>query len=76
VVGGGELQGGGTDATGSQYAGSLADVTVHWGDNTCSGSGGVGTGLVADTAPITGNTTTRPISALRLPDEARVRCTG
>jgi len=74
VIGGGEVQGGGNDATASQYAGSAADVSVQWSDTTCRGSGGVGDGLFADTGTVTGNPTSDPVSDFHLPPGATVHC--
>ena len=75
VLGGGQVEGGGSDATASQYAGTSADVSVHWGEAACTGTGGVGNGVFADTGPVTGDTTSDPVSAFHLPSGATVHCT-
>lgn len=74
-VGGTQVAGGSSDATGTTYAGNGADVSVHWGDVACAGNGGVGNGVYVDTGPVTGDATSAPTSALHLPTGATVHCT-
>jgi len=74
-VGGTQVTGGSSDATATTYAGNGADVTVRWGDAACTGAGGVGNGVYGDTGPVTGDTTSDPVSAFRLPSGATVHCT-
>jgi hypothetical protein len=73
-VGGGTLEGDGPDTFASEYFGTSADTTVAYDGTGCTGTGGVGDGVVVDTASVSGAEVTRPLSALRLPDGAALRC--
>ena len=72
-IGGGTIAGGPHDLFASSYAGSTTDVTVQWGDATCDGTGGIGTGLLADAA-FDDAGQLPPVSALDLPTGTRLRC--
>src|SRR5947209_973086 len=54
TVGSGTLEGDGPDTFASEYAGTSADATVSLGDGGCQGTGGVGDGVVVDTAGVSG----------------------
>ena len=73
-VGGGTLDGDGVDTFGTEYAGTSADVTVSYDGRGCAGVGGVGDGVVVDTAPVSGTEVARPLSALNLPDGTAFHC--
>jgi hypothetical protein len=73
-VGGGTLEGDGPDTFASEYAGTSADTAVSYDDLGCQGTGGVGDGIVADTAPVSGSEVARPISSLHLPEGTAFRC--
>ena len=74
TVGSGTLEGDGPDTFASEYTGTSADTTVSLGDSGCQGTGGVGDGVVIDTAGASGGSTARPLSALHLPDGLTVHC--
>ena len=74
TVGGGTLEGDGPDTFASEYTGTSADTTVSYGGLGCQGTGGVGDGVVVDTASVSGGETARPLSALHLPQGIVFRC--
>src|SRR4051794_19019592 len=74
TVGGGTLEGDGTDTFASEYSGTSADTTVSYDGLGCQGTGGVGDGIVVGTGAATGGATTRPLGAPQLPEGALVRC--
>jgi len=74
AVGGGTLEGDGPDTFASEYTGTSADTTVSYGGLGCQGAGGVGDGVVVDTASVSGGETVRPLSALHLPAGVAFRC--
>lgn len=73
-VGGGTLEGDGPDTFASEYFGTSADTTVTYDGAGCQGVGGVGNGVVIDTAPVSGTEEARPLSALQLPDGTAFHC--
>ncbi|HET6818353.1 MAG TPA: hypothetical protein VFH66_14090 [Mycobacteriales bacterium] len=74
TVGGGTLEGDGPDTFASEYTGTSADTSVSYDGTGCHGTGGVGDGVVLDTAPVSGTEVALPLSALRLPDGTAFRC--
>jgi hypothetical protein len=74
VLSTGTLQGDGVDNFVSEYSGASADTTVSYDGLGCHGVGGVGEGVVADTAPVTGTEVAHPLSALHLPEGTAFRC--
>ena len=73
-MGGGTVDGDGPDTFGSEYIGTSADTTVSYDGLGCTGVGGVGTGVVVDTAPVSGSEVALPLSALHLPDGTAFHC--
>lgn len=73
VVGAGYLDGGGSSAATSNFAGDAADATVQFDGATCTASGGVGQG-VAGTADLGDGSATAPVSELNLPADASLHC--
>ena len=73
-VGGGTLEGDGPDTFASEYVGTSADTTVTYDGLGCQGVGGVGNGVVLDTASASGTEIAQPLSALHLPDGTAFRC--
>jgi hypothetical protein len=73
-VGDGTLEGDGPDTFASEFAGTSADSTVTYDGLGCQGTGGVGDGVVLDTASVSGNEVARPLSTLHLPDGTAFRC--
>jgi hypothetical protein len=69
-----DFSGDGVDDNGSTYVGQLADVSVHLGDASCKGSGGVGNGAVINTGAVTGDQPVAPVSALHIPAGAVLSC--
>jgi hypothetical protein len=67
-VGGLDVDGGGPATTADEWAGSPAHVSVTLGGAQCTGSGGVGSGVVVDTGGST------PLAKLRLPADPRLTC--
>jgi hypothetical protein len=67
-VGGFDASGGGPDTTADEWAGTPALVRVALGDAECSGSGGVGNGVVVDTGG------GLPLARLRLPADPALTC--
>jgi hypothetical protein len=74
TAGTGTLEGDGPDDFFNGYSGSSADVTVTYDGAGCKGVGGVGDGVVVDTASVSGNEVARPLSALHLPDGTGFSC--
>jgi hypothetical protein len=74
VVSSGTLDGDGSDNFVSEYSGQSADATVSFSGAGCQGSGGVGDGVVVDTASVTGTEVAHPLSALHLPEGTAFRC--
>lgn len=72
-VGSGHLDGGGASASGSNFAGDAAAVTVEYAGESCTGGGGVGEATVAEVDP-TGSGTTTPLDRLHVPDAVTLRC--
>jgi hypothetical protein len=74
TVGSGTAEGDGPDTFASEYTGTSADTTVSYDGRGCHGIGGVGSGVVVDTAAVSGGSTTEPLSALHLPDGTAFAC--
>lgn len=74
VVGGFETQGDATTTSGSEYQGAAAITTVELDGRNCSGSGAVGNGVFADTAPATDSPDSAPLSTLHVPATAPLSC--
>lgn len=74
VMSTGTLEGDGTDNFFNEYSGSSADASVGYAGGSCQGVGGVGDGVVVDTAAVSGTEVARPLSALSLPDGTAFRC--
>jgi hypothetical protein len=74
VVSSGTLEGDGTDNFFSEYSGASANAAVSYDGLGCKGAGGVGSGVIVDTASVSGTEVARPLSALHLPDGAVLHC--
>jgi hypothetical protein len=74
LVGSGHVGGNDSSTTASDYAGDPADVAVSLGDRQCTGSGGVGDGVVA--APDTPLTpqSGQPVDQLHVRSSAPMTC--
>ncbi|HET7309836.1 MAG TPA: hypothetical protein VFJ17_00760 [Mycobacteriales bacterium] len=73
-IGGGTLDGDGPDTFATEYMGTSADTSVLYDGLGCTGVGGVGDGVVVDTAPVSGSEVALPLSALHLPDGTAFHC--
>ena len=74
VVGSPEVQGTGTSADGSAFAGDPAIASVQIDGRSCSGAGSVGTAVFAGTGELTGSPSDSGLADLHLPATAPLTC--
>jgi hypothetical protein len=75
TVGGGEVGGEGLSASGSDYVGSPATVTVQYDGQRCVGRGGVGQAVTAQVSDPTGSDRAGDtLEDLRVPEAFTLRC--
>jgi hypothetical protein len=73
VIGSGYLDGDDGASGSSNYVGDGATVTVQYADHTCTGTGGVGQGVVTAADPA-GSGSSASIADLRVPAGVTLRC--